>query len=322
MNANVLPTDTTQDRPSRMIRRALAALGASSLIIAASFLPAAIASAATQTVTVTINGYVPMSSTIAAGDSIGFVNADITVHQIVFKQKAGLTCTPNPLVLQPTATGVCTFQNSGTYAYSDPNIKTHNFTGTVVVTKVTPSVALAVTPGVAVYGHGESLSGKTSNQSAGQNVQLFAQTCGQTKASVVGTTTTAAGGAFSFGQQPVQNTSYSVKVGNLASNAVLSQVYPLQQLTKTSLHHFLLRVSATVSFAGKFVTLQRHDSVRGWVNVKRVTLRSNSTGVAPTVISSVSFKTTIARPQRIRTVLGQGQVGTCYAAGTSNVIYN
>ncbi|HUY07487.1 MAG TPA: hypothetical protein VMU99_09540 [Acidimicrobiales bacterium] len=298
------------------------ALVAGSLGLAAS-VATPIASAATQTVTITAHGYVPSSSTIATGDSVGFVNADITVHQIVFKQNSGVTCTPNPLVLQPTASGTCTFQSAGNYSYSDPNFKGKTFTGTVVVTKTPLAIALAISPGVAVYGHTENLSGTTSNQSSGQSVQILAQSCGQTTATAVGTATTATGGAFSFQRKPLNNTTYSVKVKSATSNSVLSQVFPWEQLKKTSLHHFYLRVSATASFAGKYVTFQRfNSSLRRWVNVRTVTLRKNSSGVAPTVVSSAAFTSTVARPQKVRTVLGAGEVGACYAPGFSNAIYN
>lgn len=308
---------------SRALRRSAAALTAASLVMGLAFFSTGVASAATQTVTITTLGYVPNSSSIATGDSIGFVNGDVTVHQIVFNKKAGVTCTPNPLVLQPSATGTCTFPNPGTYSYSDPNVKSKNFMGTVVVAKTTFAVALAISPGTARYGRTENLSGKTSDQSSGQNVQLLAQSCGQASATVIGTATTTTGGVFSFQRQPSNKTVYSVKEKNAASNTVLAQVMPWQQLKKTSRHHFSLRVSAAASFAGKYVTFQRYiTSVRRWVNVKTVTLRTNSSGVAPTIVSSRAFSSLIAVGQRVRTVLGQGQAGTCYLAGVSNMIYS
>lgn len=329
MSARVLHIDATPNASPKMFRRSLtarrslAALSATSLIMAIVFLPSAIAGAATQTVTITAHGYVPISSSIATGDSLGFVNGDIAVHQIVFSAKTGVTCTPNPLVLQPTASGTCTFQKAGNYSYSDPNIKAKTFKGTVAVTNAPPLVTLAVSPGVAVYGHTENLSGRTSDQTSGQSVQILGQSCGKTTATPVGTATTTTGGAFSFQRQPLNNTTYSAKVKGATSNSVLAGVIPLQLLKKTSLHHFSLRVTAAVSFAGKYVTFQRYNSLlRRWVNVRTVTLRSNSSGVAPAVVSSATFTSTVARPQKVRTVLGVGQLGGCYLPGLSNVIYS
>ncbi|HLX77543.1 MAG TPA: hypothetical protein VKR27_01560, partial [Acidimicrobiales bacterium] len=221
--------------------------------------------------------------------------------------------------------GTCTFQSPGTYSYSDPNFKGKIFKGTVVVTK-TPlslSVALAISPGVTVYGHSETLSGKTSDHASGQSVQVLARSCRQAAATAVGSTTTTSGGAFSAQRHPLNNTTYSVKVKGATSNSVLAGVKPSQQLRKTSLHHFSIRVSAAASFAAKYVTFQRYNSLRRrWVNVRTVTLRRNPSGVLPTIVSAAAFTSSIARPQRVRTVFSKPEVGACYIPGISNVIYN
>jgi hypothetical protein len=54
--------------------------------------------------------------------------------------------------------------------------------------------------------------------------------------------------------------------------------------------------------------------------VKTVLLRSNTTGVAPTIVSSATFRSTVKTGLRVRTTLGKAQVGACYLAGTSNAI--
>jgi hypothetical protein len=56
------------------------------------------------------------------------------------------------------------------------------------------------------------------------------------------------------------------------------------------------------------------------VKVKRVLLQANTTGVAPTVITSATFRSRIRARLRVRVVLGQAQVGSCYAPGRSNTI--
>src|SRR5439155_13641450 len=92
------------------------------------------AAAKTVTVTITKNGYVPSSTTIAQGDTVQFTNSDTVVHQVTFKSTTGVTCTPNPLVVQPGASGSCTFATAGKYSYSDPNTKGNTFSGTITVT--------------------------------------------------------------------------------------------------------------------------------------------------------------------------------------------
>ena len=77
-------------------------------------------------------------------------------------------------------------------------------------------------------------------------------------------------------------------------------VRPRVRLAKVASHRYSLRVLAAQSFAGKYGTFQRYNgAVRRWANVKRVLLRANSTGIAPTVIYvSVSFRATL--PPRAR----------------------
>jgi plastocyanin len=294
------------------------------LIGAIAALAATGAAAATVTVSITKNGYVPKAVTIAVGDSVQFTNTDVVAHQVVFKKTGGVTCAPNPLVLQPAQSRTCTFRNSGSYSYSDPNAKGNTFRGTVTVTGPAPpadTLTLTVKPRIVTYAGKVALSGLLSSQKVGENVDVLAQACGQSAATKVTTVQTATGGAFSAVVTPHQNTIYTVKVKNTTSNAVSEQVRPRLRLGKVAPRRYSLRVFAVQSFAGKYATFQRYNgTLQRWVSVKRVLLRANSTGVAPTVISSVTFRSSIRARLKIRAVLAQLQVGTCYVAGRSNVI--
>ena len=302
------------------MRKLLVLIGA----VAAVAVPGA-ATAATVTVSITKNGYVPKAATIAVGDSVQFTNTDTVAHEVVFKKTGGVTCAPIPLVLQPAQSGTCTFRNTGSYSYSDPNMKGNSFRGTVTVTggpaPPPDTITLAVKPLVVGYGGKVALSGVLSNQKVGENVDILAQVCGQTAATKVTTVQTATGGTFVGVVTPRQNTVFTVKVKNTSSNAVSEKVRPRLRLAKVASHRYSLRVFAAQSFAGKYATLQRYIGTRHrWVNVKRVLLRANRTGVAPTVISSVTFRSSIRARLKIRVVLPKLQVGTCYVAGRSNVI--
>jgi plastocyanin len=283
------------------------------------------AAAATVTVSITKNGYVPKAVTIAVGDSVQFTNTDTVAHQVDFKKTGGVSCAPNPLVLQPAQSGTCTFRNAGSYDYSDPNVRGNTFRGTVTVSGPAPPPAdtLTVTgkPRVVVYGSRAALSGVLSNQKVGENVDILAQACGQTAATKVTTVQTATGGAFIAVVTPRKNTVYTVKVKNTTSTAVSEKVRPRLRLGKVAPRRYSLRVFAAQRFAGRYATFQRYNgTLQRWVNVKRVLLRATSTGIAPTVISSVTFRSSIRARLRIRVVLPQLQVGTCYVAGRSNVI--
>jgi plastocyanin len=281
------------------------------------------AGAKTVVVTITKNGYVPKAVTIAAGDTVQFTNSDAVAHEIVFKTTTGVACVPSPLVLQPTQSGTCTFQTAGKYAYSDPNVKGNTFRGTVTVSGAPPvdTLTRAVKPQLLVYGGKVALAGTLSNQKVGENVEVLAEPCGQTAATKVTTVQTTTGGAFIAVVQPLTNTAYTVKVKNTTSAAVAVTVRPRLRLRKLAPHRYSLRVFAAMSFAGKYATFQRYNGAVGrWVKVKRVLLRANATGIAPTVISSVSFRSAIKPRLKVRVVLPQLQVGSCYRPGRSNVI--
>lgn len=285
-------------------------------------LAAAVAAGAkTVTVTITKNGYVPSSLTLAAGDTIQFTNSDTVAHQVEFKPTTGVTCAPNPLVLQPAKSGSCTLRTAGKYTYTDPNVHGNTFRGTVTVTSAAETLTLGATPQIVVYGGKTTLSGALSTQQVGQNVDVLGTACGQTAASKATTVATTTGGAFSALVQPLNTTAYTAMLRSTSSQAVSVKVRPRLRLGKVAVKRYSLRVSAAQSFAGKYATFQRYNAaLRRWVNVKRVLLRANSTGVAPTVITSVTFRSSVPARRRVQVILPQLQVGSCYLAGRSNVI--
>jgi len=281
------------------------------------------AGAKTVAVSITKNGYAPSAVTIAVGDTVQFTNGDTVAHQVVFKTTNGVTCAPNPLILQPAQTGTCTFASPGSFTYSDPNVKGNTFRGTVTVTGQAPaeSLTLSAKPQTVVLGGKVTLTGTLSNQKVGENVDVLATTCGQTAATKVTTVQTTTGGAYTAVVQPLKNTVYTVKVKNTSSQAVTVKVRPRLRLGKVAPQRYSLRVFAAQSFAGKYGTFQRYNgTLRRWVNVKRVLLRSNSTGIAPTVITSASFRSAVPARFKVRVILPQLQVGSCYLPGLSNVI--
>jgi plastocyanin len=277
------------------------------------------AAAMTATVTITKAGYVPSSTTIARGDSVQFVNSDTVVHQIVFKSTTGVTCSPNPLVLQVGQNGTCTFQTAGSFTYSDPNAKGNTFRGSVTVTGVADSISLAAAPHLIAFGGKVTLSGILSTHKAGENVDVLALPCGSPAASKVLTVQTTANGAFSALVQPLINTAYTVKVRNTTSSAAGVSVRPKLRIGKVAPHRYSIRATAAQSFAGKYASFQRYNGTR-WIAVKTVLLAANSTGVAPAVITKATFRSSLKAGLRVRVVLGQAQAGTCYLPGSSNTI--
>jgi plastocyanin len=291
-------------------------LGVLSLIVVG-----ASAGAKTVTVTITKNGYVPKSQSIVAGDTVTFTNGDTVAHQVSFKSTSGFTCTPNPLVLQPAASGSCVFQSGGSYSYSDPNTKGNTFRGSITVTAPPDSLTLAAKPLLLILGGKVAGTGTVSTAKAGESVDVLAQQCGATSAQKLATVQTTTGGAYTFSASPIANTVYTTQLRKAVSTAMTVRVRPLMRLTRVAAHRYSLKVTAGESFAGKYVSFQRYNGTKKrWVAVNAVALKASKAGVAPAVVAVASFRSTIKAGLRVRTTMAQAQVGTCYAAGLSNTI--
>jgi plastocyanin len=279
------------------------------------------AGAKTSTVTITKNGYVPNSLSIVQGDTVQFTNSDTVAHQVVFKSTTGVTCSPNPLVLQPSASGTCTFASAGSYSYSDPNFKGNTYRGSITVTAPPESLTLGGKPVLVIYGGKVALSGVLSTQKTGENIDVLGQQCGANAAAKVATVQTTTGGVYASPAQPLANTSYTAKHQNTSSSAVAVSVRPRLALAKVAAHRFSLKVTAGASFAGKYASFQRYNAtLRRWVAVKPIVLKASTAGVAPAVLSTASFRSAVKAGLRVRATLGQAQVGGCYAPGLSNTI--
>jgi plastocyanin len=278
------------------------------------------ATATSTTVTITKTGYKPTSVSIFVGDTVVFSNRDTIAHTVSFKQTAGLHCTLTTLLLQPNGTASCTFTAAGKFDFSDPVSKGKNFRGTVPVL-VNPTSGLGVRPRAVVFGGKTTLSGTLTDKQSGESLQVLALQCGATNATAVATITSTTGGAFSYQAQPLRHTAYSVRVKNSDSSTVAVDVLPRLRLGKVARHRYTVHVSAAESFAGKIATFQRYDKAKKrWVKVKRIVLQADTTGVAPTVVTSATFRSGIKARQRVRVTLGAKQVGSCYLAGRSNTI--
>ena len=276
--------------------------------------------AKTVAVSITKNGYVPNSLSILQGDVVQFTNSDTVAHQVSFKQTTGVTCSPNPLVVQPSASGTCTFGTAGSYSYSDPNFKGNTYRGSITVTAPPESLTLAGQPVLLTYGAKVALSGALSTQKTGENIDVLGQQCGSTAASKVATVQTTTAGAYASAAQPLANTSYTAKHQNTASPPVSVRVRPRVALAKVAAHRFSLKVTSSENLAGKYASFQRYNgTLKRWVAVKAVALKAG-TAAAPAMLAVASFRSSVAAGLRVRATLTQAQVGGCYAAGLSNTI--
>lgn len=238
-------------------------------LLALALVLAAPATSATTTVQIRRAGFVPATVTINQDDSVVWRNRDTIDHQVV--ANGGQFASP---ILDPGESYTFTFRNAGTYRYHDGLHPTRR--GTITVRGAPPQVAFATSAPAVKYGGQVTLSGTVNNRRAGQTVTIVQLPFGQTTKQVIATLQTAANGVFSFNVTPQVNTLYQAQWRG-AENSVTVQVQPMIKLpraSRTGYFHFF--VTASQSFAGRFVFLQRFTLARAWVNVSRLQLGQRS----------------------------------------------
>jgi plastocyanin len=282
------------------------------------------APAATTTMAITRNGYVPRTVTIVTGDSVAFANQDTVAHQVVLRPNSGFTCTAG-LVIQPGQSSTCTFRTVTNYTVRDPNRRTAAFRGTIRVGPGPPGsvLSLTATPKTLVYGGRSTLSGQLATGMANQRIDIFAKDCGAAFVKIT-TVTTTTGGAYTLIVQPRRHTSYESRYTALSSTEVAVKVRPRVTLRRLAPRRFRVTVLAAESYAGKFVLFQRYSlAQRRWVTVRSVVLRAAgtlTTPINPTNVSKAIFRSRIKPRLRVRALLTQTQAGSCYLARASATI--
>jgi plastocyanin len=278
-------------------------LGALALV-AAVFVATA-AGADTKTVQITGAGFTPRVTTIAAGDTVTWHNADNASHQVVANN--GSFASP---VLKPDDTWSHTFTAATRANYHDATAATH--TGSVVVNGPAPGVSLASDLNTVVFRSGTTVTGAITSSTAGQQVTLSAEEYGKTTASAqVKSTGTAADGTFSFTVAPTIQTTYIAHWGNAQSTPVTVNVAPLVGFGRSG-SLYKVRVRSDISYRGHFVWVQRHNAF-GWRAVKRVVIGSNG---------RASFHLKLRRGRSaLRVFLPAGQAGAGYVASHSRQLF-
>jgi hypothetical protein len=184
-----------------------------------------------------------------------------------------------------------------------------------------PPVTLTLAAGTATvtYGSPLTLSGQLSSKKPNQAIGIGAAECGSSKQAKVATLKTVANGAYSTAVTPTIGTTYQATYKNVNSATVSIAVRPLLELTKTAAGHYTAKATAAQALTGKFVLFQRYKKLRKrWVQVKRLPLGAAVPGATkPAMVSSVSFKSALARGTRVRMMITAKQAGPCYASATS-----
>jgi hypothetical protein len=181
-------------------------------------------------------------------------------------------------------------------------------------TAAPPAVTISLSRPTVVYGGSVTLSGKVSDNKAGESVQVMAEAYPATSFSALGSpVTTTAGGHWTDVVKPTIQTSYQATWKSATSGTVTVKVRPLITLTlvKLATGSFSTKVTAARSFGGKFVNVQRLTS-SGALRLKKVTLDSNS---------SATFRVRLhSGRNRLRVVMPTSQTAPGYIGGMSKVL--
>jgi hypothetical protein len=183
----------------------------------------------------------------------------------------------------------------------------------------TPTLTLTASATVVNYGSPVTLSGVLAPAKANQTVTVGGDTCGSTHALKVASPKTTATGAYSAAVTPSAGTTYQASFKNAKSAALAIAVRPALALTKGASHSWTAKVTAGQSLTGKAVLFQRYAKLRKrWVQVKRVVLGAATAGPKPpTMITSATFTSTLARGTRVRLLISGAQAAPCYVRATS-----
>jgi plastocyanin len=227
------------------------------------------AEAATVTVRIVRAGFSPSAVTINFEDTVVWRNADNRNHQVVADN--GSFASP---ILRPGQTFSFTFRTAGTFPYRDalePNER-----GRIVVRGPPPSLTLGASAPIVTAGQPVALTGVVSNRRANESVTIYHLPHGQASLVQLAVVLTGAGGGYSFAAAPSILTAYEARWGNAVSARVSVQVKPKITFMPQG-RRFVTRVLVPgVSFARRFVYLQRRSPLGQWVSVRKLVLGPRS----------------------------------------------
>jgi plastocyanin len=237
----------------------LAAVAAGALTLVAT------SSAATVTVQIRSTGFSPSAITITHGDKITWKNVDSKDHQVVADD--GSFASP---ILHRNESWTRTMTTAGTFRYHDalyPRLRAK-----VTVKGPPPSVSLALSEPIVLYGTQITLSGTISTGAANQSVEIDQQPYGQASPSQLVIVKTGAGGTFTWTVTPNLYTTYIARWGNIGSAPVVAQVAPKIRLVPGGKGYMKAVIDSPVSLWHRHVSLQRLSPFGQWVNIANLTI--------------------------------------------------
>jgi plastocyanin len=260
---------------------------------------------ALKTVNIKSTGFVPKNVTVAGGDTVRWKNVDTVRHQVVANSGAFASGQ-----LAPNATYSKRLDTPGTYPYHDalhPTLK-----GTVKVTGAPPSISIAASVPITVYGNQIHVGGAIAPPAIGDTVSVYQQPNGQLSFSKLTDVQTTTNGSWDFIVSPTLLTSYKATWKGKESAVVQVAVSPRLTLKRFG-RWFVARAQAGRSYAHHWVYVQRLNGFGEWVTLKKVTL--NSQGA-----QRFRLKSLPSGRNRLRIFMTTNQAGSGYFSGTSAVL--
>ena len=247
------------------MKKALALATAACALAVAGFAFAGLA--ANKTVNITSTAFKPNTVTINGGDTVTWKNVDTVRHQVVANNGAFASgsIAPNRIYAKRLDT-------PGTYAYHDalhPVLK-----GTVKVTGPAPSVSIAASTPIAVFGNAIHVAGAVSPAAVGDTVSIYAQPSGQASFVKMADVQTTTNGVYDFITTPQILTSYKATWKGKTSAIVTVAVQPRLRLQRVG-RWFVARAQPA-KYNGHWVFVQRANAFGEWVSLKKVTLNGQS----------------------------------------------
>lgn len=222
---------------------------------------------ASKTVNIRPTGFAPKTVTINGGDTVTWKNVDTVNHQVVANSGAFASgqIAPNRIYAKRIDT-------PGMYPYHDalhPTLK-----GTVKVTGPAPSVAIAASTPIAIFGNAIHVGGAVSPAAVGDQVTIWAQPSGQASFQQIGMVQTTTNGVYDFITTPQLLTSYKATWKGKTSAVITVAVQPRLRLQRVG-RWFVARAQPN-KYGGHWVYVQRMNAFGEWVSLKKVTLNGQS----------------------------------------------
>jgi plastocyanin len=247
------------------MKKALALATAACALAGAGFAVAGLT--ASKTVNIRPTGFAPKTVTINGGDTVTWKNVDTVNHQVVANSGAFASgqIAPNRIYAKRIDT-------PGMYPYHDalhPTLK-----GTVKVTGPAPSVAIAASTPIAIFGNAIHVGGAVSPAAVGDQVTIWAQPSGQASFQQIGMVQTTTNGVYDFITTPQLLTSYKATWKGKTSAVITVAVQPRLRLQRVG-RWFVARAQPN-KYGGHWVYVQRLNAFGEWVSLKKVTLNGQS----------------------------------------------